>query len=138
MTKKRQMEILLKCVGMLARAKVWGNPGATYLWNLVKMAHRNGWLYVGFDGESIDVCMIVYRVNEVTPESLATLPDKEEGDTLYVLVAVSEAKDKTKLAKMKRYILEQNPEVRKVALHHRWDENRLRIYGVNHGKTIKA
>lgn len=138
MTKKRQMELLLKCVSILNTTKLWNNPGPSYYWNLVKYAHKRGWLYVGFDNDEIDTVLITYRVKEVTDSSLETLPEKDEGDTLYVLIAVSKSEDKFKLSKLKRYILSINPDVKKVALHHRGDQNKLRIYEVNCGKTIEA
>lgn len=138
MTKEKQLRLLLKCVSMLSSSGLWNNPGAAYYWKLVKYAHTRGILYVGFDGEDIDLCVIAYRVNEVTDDSVHNIPEKEEGETLYVLVAVSKSKDKLKMNKLKKFFLINNPDVKKIALHHRGDKNKLRIYEVNSVVSEKA
>lgn len=138
MNKTKQIQLLLKCVSILASSKLWGNPSSSYYWQLVKYAHTRGWLYVGFDGEEIDLVIIAYRVKRLEDINNDNLPDKEEGDILYVLVAVSQSKDKLKMNKLKKYFLMNNPDVKRIALHHRGDKEKLRVYEVTYFKTIET
>lgn len=138
MTKDKQIKLLLKCVSILSQSGLWDNPKASYYWQLVKYAHKRGWLYVGFDGEEIDLVVIAYRVKEVMDALIDNLPDKDEGDILYILVAVSKSKDRFKMHKLKKYFLLNNPDVKKVALHHRGDREKLRIYEVKRVETQQA
>lgn len=137
MNKAEQLRGLLRCSSLLNGAKIWESPGSSYFWTLVKYAHKRGWLYVGMNGEEIDACVIAYKVSGVTEADLHTLPEEDSGDTLYVLVAVSRSKDIMKLNKIKKLVLEENPDVRRIALHHRGNKNDLRIYEVNR-EIIKA
>lgn len=130
MTKIKKIRGLLKCVSLLSSANVWGNPGREYFWGLIKYCHKKGWLYVGMDGEDVDSCVITYRVKDehsITDD----LPETDEGNCLYVLAAVSKSRDKNKLTKLKSFILSNYPDVNRVILHHRGNENDLRIFEVN-------
>jgi len=130
MSKTKQIQLLLKCVSILSGSGLWENPGASYYWKLVKFAHTHGYLYVGFDGEEIDLVVIAYRVKETTDKAIEVLPEKEDGEILYVLISVSNSKDKLKMNKLRKYFILNNPDVKKIALHHRGDREKLRIYNI--------
>ena len=129
MSKRRQLQLLRQCAALFAAKRTCNERSLTKWMKLSFYAHMNGMLYVGFNGPYIDMAVIAYRVSEL-PESLGdTLPEKEEGDILYVCAAASKTKDSRKLFRLMRWYLRENPDVIKLAYHVRNSDN-IRVHQI--------
>lgn len=135
MNKPEQVKNLLKCVGLFASTDIFGKPGASFWWKMIKFAHTHGYLYTSFDKDEIDTAMIMYRVKDRELIDKNTLPEKEEGDILYVLACASRSRDKLKLNKIKNYVVNHFNEINKIAFNHRNNDDDFRIYEVRNGKA---
>lgn len=105
-----------------------------YWWDTVQYAHKKGYLYLGFNGDDVDLVGIGFRTKSVDKYTGDSLPEKESGDILYVPVLASKSKDKLKLIKMLRYYMSIN-KVNKIAYRWRGNERDLRIRNLNNVRT---
>lgn len=136
MTKTRQIGLLLEVLKLIAHARPWKDATTSYCWQVIKYAHARGYLYVGFNGASIDMAVIAYRIKEGA--DLGTIPESEDGDTLFVLLAVSKSGDRHKLNKLKHYYLLNNPDVKKIMFYSHLDKSDLRTYEVSCGRSVET
>lgn len=138
MTKAEQMKSLLNCVTLFSATDIFGKPGASFWWKMVKYAHSHGFLYTSFDKDTLDTAMIMYRVKDMEATKSNDLPEKEDGNILYVLACASRSRDRMKLNKIRNYFTKTNPDIEKIVMNHRNSETDLRVFEVNRGKTQQA
>lgn len=134
-TKPEQIKNLLRCVSLFASTDIFGKPGASFWWKMIKFSHTHGYLYTSFDRDEIDTAMIMYRVKDKELIDKNTLPEKEEGDILYVLACASKSKNKFTLNRIKNYVKDNLKEINKIAFNHRNNDDDFRIYEVRHGQA---
>lgn len=120
MSKTNQMALLRQCAVLLAKNVVCNEPSVIEWLRIVFAAHRLGYLYCGFkqDG-SIDIACIAYRIKDASIQTRGDLPDREEGDILYVTAVASESDDTLKLYRLMRWYLNNNLDIKTVAYDYR-------------------
>lgn len=140
MTKRNQMRLLRQCAFLFALKRTCNEPSVVSWLRIVFAAHRLGYLYCGFkDDLNIDVACIAYRVRELTEESRRNLPEKEDGETLYVSAIASVSKEPLKLWRLLKWYLKNNLEIKYVAYDYRNTDN-LKIHSIRsrNGKIVKT
>lgn len=91
--------------------------------------HEKGWVY-NWKKDGKLVCVVgAYRIKEFTESTKDVLPDKEEGDILYIPFAVSEANDPFILKKMlEAYLKKQSVPVKEIILYERNSDEKIRRF----------
>lgn len=91
------------------------NSSEEWLKTLIYM-HLKGWLFFHKEEGQLVSVVGAYRVKEYDKKLIDKMPDKEEGDILFVVFAASKADDKQVLVKMLRKYKEKNPDIKKVLM----------------------
>lgn len=140
-SKGRQLRLLRQSAMMFARNKVANEPSVFRWMKIVFFAHNHGYLYCGFDKNGdVNVACIAYRVVHVERSDRDTIPELEEGNTIYVHSAVSRSNDRMGLFRLMKWYLREHPYVTQVAYYRLRDkEHRLIIRELNHkeGSHVK-
>ena len=100
------------------------------------LLHFNGYLYYWQPEGKLEAIVGAYRVKEVDEEKVNVIPDKSEGDILYVTLAVSIGEDKLALKRMLDAYIKKNPDVKEIVLYERGDDNKFKSFKVG-GKNGK-
>lgn len=140
-SKVRQLKLLMEVTRLLIDSGVCPKSDRAFSewFRMVVFCHNHGYLYVGFNGERIDLAVVAYRVPEITSETGNSIPETESGNILYVPMAASKTDDKLKLTRLLRLYVKDNPEVKEISYHYR-NSNILKRFHLrsNHGQTIEA
>lgn len=85
-------------------------PGADAMAVMDMLAHlfERGWIYYGYENDELVMCIGAFRVKSMEGIDAFTLPEKEEGDILFVEFAVSIAEDKHLMRRMLQKYTEEN------------------------------
>lgn len=76
--------------------------------------HRRGWLYCSVKGSELMAVAGAFRIRQWDEKYRDKLPEKEEGDLLYVPFVASEGKIPVAVLRLLRYCLRENPGIKKV------------------------
>lgn len=141
-SKDKQIRLLLQCMFLFTKKKPCGIGTFSKWRKLVLFAHNNGYLYCRFDkNNNVSTACIAYRVVHVDRGPVDVMPEKEEGDTLYVSAVASSADDKLGLFRLMKWYLSENPFVNQIAYFMRNSNEDLRIHQlhkkeISHGQEI--
>lgn len=69
---------------------------------IIPFAHEKGYLWTRMDGEEPTVAVLCYRMPEWKEEYANVMPEKEEGNILYIGFAVSKCNSSSSLLRMLR------------------------------------
>lgn len=106
---------------------------------MMMFCHQKGYLFLGFNGNKVDLVAVAYRVPDVDQKTGDVFPEEESGNILYVPIVASISKDKSKLTKLLKFYLKDNPDVSEIAYHYRNSEKLKRFHiRSNHGQAIKT
>ena len=90
--------------------------------------HDRGWLYYTKSEGQIVTVVGAYRIKEFNEDKIDIMPDKEEGNILFINFAASTSKHKVTLKKMLSKYLKENPDITEMYFYARnQDEKFTRI-----------
>lgn len=129
MNKAKQLKLLMDCARLFADGKVCNEPDFMKWWGIVKHCHSRGYLYTGFDDHGgIDLACIAYLVKEANTDTGDNIPEKEDGDILYVLACASISDSNLKLTRLLKWYLRDH-KIISIAYHKR-NTNELVIHNL--------
>lgn len=76
--------------------------------------HRRHWLYCSFLGQELIAVAGAYRIPEWNEQFRYELPEKAEGDTLYIPFFVSKEAVSIAPLRLLKFCLRENPQVREI------------------------
>lgn len=139
MNKEDIIKRLRKIAILFARKRTCNNGSIARWLKIVHYAHNHGFLYVGFEGDDVDLACIAYRTEADDPKHGDVLPLTEEGDSLYVCAVASRTKDTHKLRRLLTWYLRENPQVTSLTYHKRNSEDYVtKRLKVRNGKKQKS
>lgn len=95
-----QVQKFIKIYNFLIKNGLMPEADKFQVMDMVAHLYERGWLYYGYENDKIVAVVGLYRVKDADHAKTDKLPDKEEGDVLYVEFSVSVAEDKHLMRKM--------------------------------------
>lgn len=105
------MKSLEKAFKLVVEHGMWADKGNRYIAKVLTYAHENNYLWLGKENGEIKAVAIAYRIKD--PKDHAKIPEKSEGEILYVPLLVSKGSRSLPL-KMMRSAVEFNKGVKLV------------------------
>lgn len=126
-----QYEIILKAFDVMVANKIWHDVTASQLLKILMYLHGKQWIYIPtINGEACAV-IAAYRIKEISDECMTKVPVKEEGNILYIPMAISlkGEEDMYKIVRESlRLYIKENPDIEKLVLE---DKNeKLKVYNL--------
>ncbi|HTL48365.1 MAG TPA: hypothetical protein VL688_09950 [Verrucomicrobiae bacterium] len=76
--------------------------------------HRRRWLYCSVKGSQLNAVLGAYRIKAWDEKGKDKMPEKEEGDILYIPFVASEGKIPIAVRRLVKYCLRENPGIKKI------------------------
>ena len=111
---------------LFTKGNVCNEKSLLVWWEITKAAHERGFLYLGFDGDKIDLSMIAFKVPAISNHSGKNLPVKESGNELYVLGIACDTDEQLKIYRMFKWIIGYHKDIKYIG-YHKLDTGKLHI-----------
>ena len=85
----------------------------------VSHMHDRGWLYYTKEDGKIVTIVGAYRIKKFDEKKVDVMPDKEEGDILFINFAASTSEHKTSLKKMLSKYVDENKNIKEIIFYPR-------------------
>lgn len=121
-----QSKLLLMCLQLILKSGVCPQTTPQDWVKLLMFLHVKGWLYVFFEQDKLAFIGAAYCVTDGWDYD--QMPEKEEGDNLYIPFIVSFSDDKQLPLKMIKKYLAKNPNVKRVVFFERNDDTRFKEF----------
>ncbi len=127
-------EIILQAFDIMVAKKIWHDVSASQLLKILMFLDSKGWLHILKD----EAVVAAYRIKEISDDCMTKIPEKEEGNILYVPMAISLKKEENMYKIVRESLniyLEENPDISQLVLE---DKNeKLKIYNLKGDKNGK-
>lgn len=125
-----QKEILVNIFDLVLSSGVCPETKRSDWARIILQAHAKGYLYMGLDNGILDVVVCAYRTPNIWDTDV--MPEFESGNSLYVAWAASRSNDNTKLLRMLRQYLSDNPDIDRVYYYKRNSDTDFKEWELKH------
>ena len=131
-------DLILKSLDIIIEEKVWEDKKPSEILRILMYLHNKGWLFFSKINGEIKAILSAYRINEVTDDSLKTLPVDENGHILYVPFVLSLNKNENLfhiIREATNIYLKDNPDIEEIVLEDKNNQiKRYSLKGALNGK----
>ena len=131
-------DLILKSLDIIIEEKVWEDKKPSEILRILMYLHSKGWLFFSKINGEIKAILSAYRINEVTDDSLKTLPVDENGHILYVPFVLSLNKNENLfhiIREATNIYLKDNPDIEEIVLEDKNNQiKRYSLKGALNGK----
>lgn len=131
-------DLILKSLDIIIEEKVWADKKPSEILRILMYLHNKGWLFFSKINGEIKAILSAYRINEVTDDSLKTLPVDENGHILYVPFVLSLNKNENLfhiIREATNIYLKDNPDIEEIVLEDKNNQiKRYSLKGALNGK----
>lgn len=131
-------DLILKSLDIIIEEKVWADKKPSEILRILMYLHSKGWLFFSKINGEIKAILSAYRINEVTDDSLKTLPVDENGHILYVPFVLSLNKNENLfhiIREATNIYLKDNPDIEEIVLEDKNNQiKRYSLKGALNGK----
>jgi hypothetical protein len=130
-----QAELLFKIYVLIAQSGVCPET-KPYEWvKTLLYLHSKGWLWSVVDKDNnVEMAAAMYRVPSLDKKYTDVLPEKEEGNILYIPFFVSVSKDTKKAQKVFKKYLKRSVDIETIAFFERGDDTKLKMFNRKKGR----
>jgi hypothetical protein len=112
-----QGQVLAQAFLMLKDKNIYPNAQPSDWLKVLLYMHKKGWLYIGFEKEKLAMVAGMYRIKKFDKDTIKKLPEKEEGNVLYVPFFASSAEDKLLPRKLLQRYLSKHKDIKRIAFY---------------------
>ncbi len=120
-----QGEMLAQAFLILQQSNIYPNAKPADWIKILLYMHTKGWLYIGYEKEKMVMVAGMYRIKKFNKDTIKTLPQKEEGNVLYVPFFASNAEDKLLPRKLLQRYLSKHKNIKKITF---YNDERERVF----------
>ena len=102
---------------MLKDSNIYKDTKPSDWFRVLMFMHKNGWLYFAQEDGEIVLVVGMYRIKKFNLNDIKKLPEKEEGDILYIPFFASHAKDKMLPRKLLKQYLDNHKNIKEIAFY---------------------
>lgn len=122
---------LLQAFDIMVEEKIWHDVKASELLRILTFLNSKAWLHMPEIDNEVVAVIAAYRIKEISDECMTKIPEIEDGNILYVPMAISLKKEENIYKVVRESLniyLGENPDITQLVLE---DKNeKLKVYNI--------
>lgn len=135
-----QYNFIIQVVDLIIKSKVREETKPDEWLRIVSFMHERGWLYYGYEENKLVTVLGAYRVKKFDEDAEEQMPNKEDGNIVYVPFAASISKDKMIIRRITSEYIDKHPDVEEIIFkdHAKDKFMRIQLKGELDGRAKEA